>query len=272
VETDMSIPEMVDVGASFAYRTKHKKQEEQKKETAGKNNDDEPNENDAEKNEDAYADEFVANALGFKAAMVPGTPKYVDGISFWIPDVLRLRKMMASVLGSQSIPAELLEGTSELELQYERAMVDPLREDITSAELRGEIVDEPKAKRRGKTEQKENAADAVGKEKIKKQTGDLTTSSARAVRPTGRPVALLQNGSGNSVAAGSAEERLEGAGFTVLYSGTASARARTSVTITNDRPAVNAAVAGIPFKHATYVRPSDAADCDVIVVLGEDYK
>ena len=36
---------------------------------------------------------------GLKMAMVPGTPKYVDGISYWIPDIPKMRQQMAEMQG-----------------------------------------------------------------------------------------------------------------------------------------------------------------------------
>ena len=185
VETDLSFTEMADVGANVVYRLKHKKQEADKAakaegktgvtgvdgaktgsaKLAGKAPDGEATkagnsttdgadtQSDADKDKDPYADEFITNSLGFKAAMVPGTPKYVDEISYWIPNVRRLRRMMASVLGDQEVPEDLRDGTAELELQYERAMVDPLREEMTSAELRGDYA--PRSYRSSSSDKKE---------------------------------------------------------------------------------------------------------------------
>ena len=36
---------------------------------------------------------------GLKMAMVPGTPKYIDGISYWIPDIPKMRQQMAEMQG-----------------------------------------------------------------------------------------------------------------------------------------------------------------------------
>lgn len=33
-------------------------------------------------------------------AMVPGTPKYIDGISYWLPDITDLRELMVKMQGA----------------------------------------------------------------------------------------------------------------------------------------------------------------------------
>lgn len=38
---------------------------------------------------------------GLHAAMVPGLPEYIDGVSYWIPDITDLRKQMAEMQGAE---------------------------------------------------------------------------------------------------------------------------------------------------------------------------
>ena len=54
---------------------------------------------------------------GLKMAMVPGTPKYIDGISYWLPDIPKMRQQMADMQGVK-ITEKFNENTKKLEQEY----------------------------------------------------------------------------------------------------------------------------------------------------------
>ena len=54
---------------------------------------------------------------GLKMSMVPGEPKYIDGISYWIPDIPKLRQQMAQMQGVK-ITEKFNENTKKLEQEY----------------------------------------------------------------------------------------------------------------------------------------------------------
>ena len=54
---------------------------------------------------------------GLKMAMVPGDPKYIDGISYWIPDIPKMRQQMAEMQGVK-ITEKFNENTKKLEQEY----------------------------------------------------------------------------------------------------------------------------------------------------------
>lgn len=54
---------------------------------------------------------------GMKMAMVPGEPKYIDGISYWIPDIPNMRQQMAEMQGVK-ITEKFNENTKKLEQEY----------------------------------------------------------------------------------------------------------------------------------------------------------
>ena len=54
---------------------------------------------------------------GLKMAMVPGEPKYIDGISYWIPDIPKMRQQMADMQGVK-ITEKFNENTKKLEQEY----------------------------------------------------------------------------------------------------------------------------------------------------------
>jgi len=57
---------------------------------------------------------------GLKMAMVPGTPEYIDGISYWIPDILKMRQQMASMQDTK-MSEKFIENTKELEKEYKNS-------------------------------------------------------------------------------------------------------------------------------------------------------
>ena len=57
---------------------------------------------------------------GLKMAMVPGTPKYVDGISYWIPDIPKMRQQMAEMQGVK-MSEKFRENTKKLEQDYKNS-------------------------------------------------------------------------------------------------------------------------------------------------------
>ena len=54
---------------------------------------------------------------GLKMSMVPGEPKYIDGISYWIPDIPKMRQQMADMQGVK-ITEKFNENTKKLEKEY----------------------------------------------------------------------------------------------------------------------------------------------------------
>ena len=57
---------------------------------------------------------------GMKMSMVPGEPEYIDGISYWIPDVTKLRQQMAEMQGVK-ITEKFNENTKKLEQEYKNS-------------------------------------------------------------------------------------------------------------------------------------------------------
>jgi LCP family protein required for cell wall assembly len=57
---------------------------------------------------------------GLKMSMVPGTPKYIDGISYWIPDIPKMRQQMAEMQEAK-MSEKFRENTKKLEREYQDA-------------------------------------------------------------------------------------------------------------------------------------------------------
>ena len=57
---------------------------------------------------------------GMKMDMVPGYPEYIDGISYWIPDIPKMRRQMAEMQGVK-ITEKFNENTKKLEQEYKKS-------------------------------------------------------------------------------------------------------------------------------------------------------
>ena len=53
-------------------------------------------------------------------SMVPGEPEYIDGISYWIPDIPKMRQKMADMQGVK-ISEKFNENTKKLEQEYKNS-------------------------------------------------------------------------------------------------------------------------------------------------------
>ena len=68
-----------------------------------------------------------AQKNGLKADMVPGKPLYIDGVSYWIPDVKDLRTTLANTLGI-SLNATARRNLEEAVQEYEKSIPSTARE------------------------------------------------------------------------------------------------------------------------------------------------
>ena len=57
---------------------------------------------------------------GLKMSMVPGAPEYIDGISYWIPDIPKMRQQMAQ-MQDVKITEKFNENTRKLEQEYKES-------------------------------------------------------------------------------------------------------------------------------------------------------
>ena len=76
--------------------------------------------------------------------MVPGLPEYIDGVSYWIPDITDLRKQMAEMQGAE-MTDRYRRGAERMEAEYVRNL-ERAKQEIEN-ELNGidKKLDEEKA-------------------------------------------------------------------------------------------------------------------------------
>ncbi len=203
---------------------------------------------------------------GLSMAMVPGTPKYIDGISYWLPDITDLRELMVKMQGAAM--TERYKSAAELmEQEYNKA-VDKA-ESGDSSEENKEAVKEEKEQ---KAKQEEKAKDDKAKEQNKKQDKVAEADKKAAAESAARGVVRLVNCSGSKTAGSEAAARLRSAGFEVISGGSGEVIAQTTVISTTNNGAVVNRLSNVPFAHKMRISRDGAADCDGVVMLGADFK
>ena len=202
---------------------------------------------------------------GLSMAMVPGTPKYIDGISYWLPDITDLREMMVKMQGATM--TERYKSAAELmENEYTKA-VDKAEKGDDSEENKEAVKEEKELK--AKKEEKAKEEKAKKAEAEKKEEAKAESSSTQS---SGRGVVRLVNCSGSKSAAADAAARLRSAGFEVISGGSGEVIAQTTVISTTNNGAVVSRLSNVPFAHKMRISRDGAADCDGVVMLGADFK
>lgn len=221
---------------------------------------------------------------GLSMAMVPGTPEYIDDISYWQPDITDLRELMVKMQGA-TMTDRYRNAAELMEKEYNEA-VERARQ--------GDISDESKAED-GKLEEKDSKdkeksvlskdekADADDKDDKKnsddkKSSRDRKRAAAKAgaanissTQKSGGTVVRLVNCSGKKDAMESAKARLQAAGFTVILGGNGDIIAETKVISNTNNGAVISRLSNIPFNHKISVTRDGDKSYDGVVMLGKDY-
>lgn len=78
---------------------------------------------------------------GLKSEMLPGKPVYIEGISYWVPDISKTRQILANTLGikiNQSITTSIHEDN----IEYEESITDNAVEVTEKERIKREIAQE----------------------------------------------------------------------------------------------------------------------------------
>lgn len=205
---------------------------------------------------------------GLSMAMVPGEPKYIDGISYWLPDITDLRELMVKMQGATM--TERYKSAAELMEQEYNSAVEKVEKGDDSEENKEAIKEEKELKAK-KEEKAKEEKEAEG-EQAKEQKNDVAKDEAKQTASSGRGVVRLVNCSGSKSAGADAAARLRSAGFEVVSGGSGEIIAETTVISTTNNGAVVNRLSNVPFAHKMRISRDGAADCDGVVMLGADFK
>lgn len=206
----------------------------------------------------------MVKTKGLAMATVPGTPEYIDGISYWLPDITDLREQMVKMQGA-TMTASYKSAAELMEKEY------------TTAVAKAKQGDDSGENKEAVKEEKELAAKKVAKDKAaaSKDKGKMeagkTAAKATSTQKSGTVVRLV-NCSGSKSAGASAMKKLQAAGFTVINGGSGELMAQTTVISTTNNGAVVNRLSQVPFAHKLRITRDGAANCDGVIMLGADYK
>lgn len=207
---------------------------------------------------------------GLAMATVPGTPEYINEISYWLPDIKAMREQMVRMQGATM--TDTYRSAAELMAREYKDAVERAEQGDKSAESKDAAKEEKDAKDKQQDAKKDAVAKKFGAKKNAAEKADVSGGdSAQPVRG-GKIVVRLVNCSGSKTAASSAISRLQSAGFTVINGGSGELISQTTVISTTNNGAVVGKLSAVPFAHNLRISRDGAADCDGVVMLGANYK
>lgn len=123
---------------------------------------------------------------GLKMAMVPGAPRYIDGVSYWIPDIPKMREQMARMQDAK-MSDKFRAGTEALDKEYRDSLKGGTaaqeKEDSKPGTAKDNLKSENAAKEKDGLKSREDAAKennssksgavAEEKEKLKEKADQL---------------------------------------------------------------------------------------------------
>ncbi|MDR3591709.1 MAG: LCP family protein [Negativicutes bacterium] len=179
---------------------------------------------------------------GLDTQTVPGKPVFIEGISYWLPDIVAMRKQVAEIQGIALDDKYMAAGRS-LAAEYARALSGETGEGEASPATRKE----------------------AGPDK----------AAAIAAKPVAaasdKPRVEIVNASGQNGLGAKVSSILGGRGFTVAGVSTGTVRKNTVVVL----PAANSGMADklneLPFKYVLQVGNDNAKDAPVTIFIGQDY-
>ena len=110
---------------------------------------------------------------GLKSEMLPGKPVYIEGISYWVPDISKTRQILANTLGikiNQSITTSIHEDN----IEYEESIPDNAVEVTEKERIKREIAQEREERLQRLREEQEKSTKRFKKNLSHKHQQEMT--------------------------------------------------------------------------------------------------
>jgi len=186
-----------------------------------------------------------AYKIGIKTDMVPGTPAFINEVSYWLPDVVALRSHVAATLGV-AMSEQTVTATRRDASEYQASIPKEMK-----------IVERPK-----------DPTDPTNPHLAERPNSPISP----VVKPIGRIRVDILNASGSPEAPGKMATTLRSQGLEVGVVTTATAPQRGTVVIVNtNNGGVIGRLTSLPFAYALQVRPDDSKASQATVVVGRDF-
>lgn len=198
-----------------------------------------------------------ASKNGLRTDMVPGKPAYIDDISYWLPDVMSLRKHVAQTLGV-TLEDKYVTATQREATEYESSIPKEMK--IIDTPKPVQVTKEVKTPEKTKETDKDSAAK------------NSTDTSKMPAKHTGKVRVEVVNASGVSDAGDKIASKLRAQGIEVVGINSVGSSYKNTVVISNtdDSNVVNK-LTGLPFKYSLQVTNDEGKSTDAVVVIGKDY-
>ncbi|MEM5794965.1 MAG: LCP family protein [Bacillota bacterium] len=192
-----------------------------------------------------------AREKGLRSYMVPGTPAYINDVSYWLPDMVALKKMMAGIMGTNfddRAMAAAQQQASEYQQYIPKEMVIPKQED------------KPKELAKNKDGA---AAKTPPQPTERKPAGQTAPAKIRAE---------VINASGDSDAAAQMVRELQRQGIEVVSTSAARTPARVTTVIDHTGNAtVQKKLNNLPFDYNLSILGDGAKGAEITVIIGRNY-
>ena len=198
-------------------------------------------------------------AKGLSSEMLPGCPAYLDDVSYWLPDILGVRKIVAAQVGKE-LAGDALKNAELAKKAYE----DSLPKNITVvAENNDKSKDKNSDKEKSNTE-KDSKSDSTKKDGSNSEAAKKAATKADS---TGDISVLVVNDSGINGAAAKVAAVLQSKGFIITGVETGKRSDRANTIIVTDSSNVNWFY-GMPFE---CIIMDGGQPRQAIVYIGRDY-
>ena len=124
-----------------------------------------------------------AKENGLKSEMVPGKPVYIEGVSYWVPDIKKTRQILASTMGI-TMSSSLTDSIHEDAAEYRDSLPDNAVE-ISDDEL---VKDQLESDRKERMEQAKRDIQRI--EEIKRESSVDETPADHTTPPPGVPSSI----------------------------------------------------------------------------------
>lgn len=198
-----------------------------------------------------------ASKNGLKTDMVPGKPAYIDDVSYWLPDVMSLRRHVAQTLGVT------------MEEKYVATTQREVNEYETSIPKEMKVVETPKTTKSLNSEK----TTTPEKPKTPDKPGASTDVSKPVMKNVNAKVSVeVLNASGVADAGDKVADILRSQGFEVAgVTSTPNAYKNTVVISNSTNSTVVNKLSSLPFKYTLQITKDEGKSTDGIVVIGKDY-
>lgn len=192
-----------------------------------------------------------ASKNGLKADMVPGKPGYISDISYWLPDLVELRKHVAGTLGVEMADKHLAVTQQEAQ-EYEKSIPKEMK-----------VVETPKPK----TETDPNKAKTAEKPGDPKKAMDPKKPGADS---GGKVRIQVVNVSGEDGAGAKMAALLKQQGYEVVSVSGSGGGTKTTTVVANGTTAANKLTA-LPFRYTMQINQGTDGAADAVVMVGKDF-